>query len=1066
MKKKFISKVLVVIFVLTSLFGTFAPASVSADIPKTGQNLFNNGDNTFRQQGNWQFVENVSILENGGLNGNDQDNDGGFLSLQARDAWNPGQASYQLSNTGANKDVGTYVVSFWYKGDATDLRVEMTAWPSTGKTTYYVKDRVSGNGCNPAETTIWTYTEFEFTSTDGAPTMYFYNGYSGNANGTNPNRVVYIDNIQIHERGIGEATSDTPAPTAEPTVPPIVPFAVSTAFRDKMVLQRNQKVNVYGVADAGTKIKVAIGDQLKETTATSDNTWCVQLDPMAAGGPYTLRATDGYTTYSFSDVLVGEVWLITGQSNAANTLGTVETWKDRQNIRFVMGDGRWEPCSSFSTQFCSELGYKFTEEIYEALGENIPMGIITVAESATPIEYWLDPDSLTACEAIMSDYELKGQGFKKEIEPFVGYTMRGIVWSQGENNTTPGIGNKYSTMLRTMITNWRKLWGYNFPFIIMQLPYIADQWHPAQDEIVESTAGYAEARHAQFEALSLPYVYMVTTYDCADGDIHPKNKDIITERASLIHMKLYEGQDIEYSSPICTGYEVEGNQLILTFAHADGLRFANGATTLEGMGIAGSDNVWYKANGTISGNKLILTNPNVPNPTQARYTWADNITMFGNVENGAGLPLGTFRADSTTIWPTTNSDTPPVPDIKPTLGPTPDPTATPEPTPTPLPAVTAAPIGTHIPTSGDNLFIYGRTEYNGNAVGSFAVAGDPNVPEANRNGNWTLQSGKATIITDSETDGSSQDGDGYFLKLTGNAGNGARITVWNISNTTTPLKDKNATFVVTFWARGLVNRLMAYTNNSASVLENRPGAWVTDNEDEWRCYQYEYSTDNSTNTNNVDYRFYSQLSSSEMNSGKAIYIDNIQVHKKGEAPIVPTEAPVVPTEAPVEPTEAPVVPTDAPAEPTEAPVVPTEAPVVPTEAPAEPTEAPTLAPSAPTTAPTVVPAGPTAAPTDEPAVKPAKKKVTLKSVKPGKLTTKVKKITGKTTAKATVKLQFRVKKKGKVTYKTIKSVKANKKGVFKFKKLNLKKYKKKALRLYATKSGYTYKAKTFKAIKK
>lgn len=422
--------------------------------------------------------------------------------------------------------------------------------------------------------------------------------------------------------------------------------SLPAVFGNNMVLQRGTQVAIFGNAANGENVTVTFNGQTK--TTTSNGSWKIYLDAMSHGGPYTLTI-QGNNTVTFSGVLVGDVWLCSGQSNMANRISdegyNSEVSSDNYpNIRIKHNLDIWRSMTTANIQYVSALGYFFAKEAYIASG--VPIGIIVGAQPASGIEQWMDPTSL-AQNSDAANYTSNGAPgghFSNYIAPVVGFTISGCLWNQGENNGSNGEA-AYSRWLRSMIPNWRGLWGYDFPFVITQLPKEAGTWRPAQTAVVNPYAIEAPIRQGQFDALSLTKTVLVTTWDISDGNIHPHNKREVAARAVLAYKKHCLNQNLEYMGPICQTTTISGNKLILSFIHTGGgLQYTNGL----GMGIAGSNNQWYPANVQVSGNTLTLSNPNVASPTQARYMWEDNIqpAFTGNLTNGTGIASPTFRTDA------------------------------------------------------------------------------------------------------------------------------------------------------------------------------------------------------------------------------------------------------------------------------------------------------------------------------------------------------------------------------------------------------------------------------------
>jgi len=232
--------------------------------------------------------------------------------------------------------------------------------------------------------------------------------------------------------------------------------------------------------------------------------------------------------------------------------------------------------------------------------------------------------------------------FNGMIAPIIPYGIRGGIWYQGESNANKTYTPLYGTQLRTMIKDWRTRFGHDFPFGWVQLPdYRAPQQQPGEP------SSWAVIRDGMLKSLSVPKTGMAVTLGCGEEkDIHPKNKQDVGRRLALwARAKVYGGKEVP-SSPLPSGHKIKGNEVTITFAHAEGLRAKEGE--VKGFAIAGADKKFVWADARIDGNKVIVSSPDVKTPAAVRYAWADNPVW--SLENGAGLPATPFRTDT---WPLT-----------------------------------------------------------------------------------------------------------------------------------------------------------------------------------------------------------------------------------------------------------------------------------------------------------------------------------------------------------------------------------------------------------------------------
>lgn len=226
--------------------------------------------------------------------------------------------------------------------------------------------------------------------------------------------------------------------------------------------------------------------------------------------------------------------------------------------------------------------------------------------------------------------------FNAMVHPLVPYTIRGVLWYQGEANTWRSY--QYRELLPLMIRDWRKRWNSDFPFYIVQISAFMDR----NQEPGESD--WAELREAQLKTLNLENTALAVTIDIGDAkDIHPKNKQEVGRRLSLIARNRAYGENIEYSGPLYESCRLEGDTIRIRFSHAASGLATPGNTPVTGFTIAGSDHRFYYAEAKIEGEEIIVYHPQVRHPVAVRYAWANNPEC--NLYNKAGLPASPFRTD-------------------------------------------------------------------------------------------------------------------------------------------------------------------------------------------------------------------------------------------------------------------------------------------------------------------------------------------------------------------------------------------------------------------------------------
>lgn len=222
------------------------------------------------------------------------------------------------------------------------------------------------------------------------------------------------------------------------------------------------------------------------------------------------------------------------------------------------------------------------------------------------------------------------------INPIVPFTIKGAIWYQGESNADKAY--QYRELFPLMIKDWRQKWNINFPFYFVQLAnFTAVKNQPAE-------SNWAELREAQLKTLNLEKTGMAVTIDIGEAnDIHPKNKQEVGRRLSLIALANEYGKKVTFSGPVYNSYRIEGSAIRIKFDNADGGLATLSNQILKGFSIAGLDHKFQWAEATIEGNEVVVTCRNIQNPIAVRYAWADN--PICNLYNGAGLPASPFRTD-------------------------------------------------------------------------------------------------------------------------------------------------------------------------------------------------------------------------------------------------------------------------------------------------------------------------------------------------------------------------------------------------------------------------------------
>jgi sialate O-acetylesterase len=480
-------------------------------------------------------------------------------------------------------------------------------------------------------------------------------------------------------------------------------------FGSHMVLQRGQNDRIWGKAEPGEEITVRIADQTKTTKADSDGKWSVTLDSMTAGGPHTMTI-EGKNKISLDDVLVGEVWICSGQSNMqmevmAGNDGDLESLSAKYpEIRLIsvpqVGTqepqddfrGKWEVCNPESVKRFSAVGYFFGRQLHQTLG--VPIGLIDDAWGGSACEAWIRRDTLAAdkkFKPLMDRWERMEQNLS---EAKATYEKKLSDWreasakakeqgksapqrpmdpeAQMRGNARPG--NIYNGVLKPTIgygirgvvwyqgeSNAGRAYQYRdlFPLMIKSwreewgqgsFPFywvqLADYRYEKREP---AESQWAELREAQTMTMSaLPHTGEAVIIDLGEGkDIHPRNKQGVAMRLARWALARDYGVDVPYHSPIYQSMERQNNKIVLTFDYVGrGLRTFD-VIEPRGFAIAGNDREFVWADAKIvDKDRIEVWSDRVPNPAAVRYAWADNPVC--NVYSTEGLPLTPFRTDD---WP-------------------------------------------------------------------------------------------------------------------------------------------------------------------------------------------------------------------------------------------------------------------------------------------------------------------------------------------------------------------------------------------------------------------------------
>ena len=455
----------------------------------------------------------------------------------------------------------------------------------------------------------------------------------------------------------------------------IAQIELSNLFSDNMVLQQESHVNIWGKAKKNQELIIytSWSSKIIRTIVEDDGSWEVKIKTPSAGGPYNIQVTCDGETKTINNVLIGEVWLASGQSNMEMTLsgnnrepvnGSLDAIANSNNtkIRFFNVkvkvsderiddiEGEWLEANFKNTPNFSAVAYSFAKYLNQVL--DIPFGIINSPKDGSVAEAWISPDVL---KKITTNKELSYYAkqphnnpsvlFNGMINAIIPFTIKGVIWYQGEGNS--GRYQNYMKLMNGLIKNWRDEWGLgDFPFYFVQL---------APNGSLGQGNGTSQAflREAQLRTmLSVKNTGMAVTLDIGSTITnHPPEKLLIGKRLAYWALaKNYGFNGLPHSGPVYESMKVKNNKVYVNFKFAK-----NGVTSygkpLSGFEIAGEDKIFYSADALIdphwsagweNRSVLTLSNKNVPNPLYIRYGWKNYIE--GALYNVEGLPASSFRS--------------------------------------------------------------------------------------------------------------------------------------------------------------------------------------------------------------------------------------------------------------------------------------------------------------------------------------------------------------------------------------------------------------------------------------
>lgn len=461
-------------------------------------------------------------------------------------------------------------------------------------------------------------------------------------------------------------------------------------FGSNMVLQRNKDIPIYGTANAGTSIEVVFGKEVRHTTVDMHGKWRVSFPAKKAGGPYELKVSDGFTTVQMSDILIGEVWLCSGQSNMSfmlkqsangdeeipNANNSQIRFYDMKTIAWADGsqwsesvldkvnqleffNAEWEECTPETASDFSAIAYHFGKMLSGKLG--VPVGLIHNSKGGVPAEAWIDRLTIESDPILVdvlynwgsNDFvqewargrakhntELSKNPFQRHpfhpaylfesgIIPIKDFPVKGVIWYQGESNAHNV--EFHEVVFPVLVNSWREAWGYEFPFYYVQLSSL-------------NRPTWGHFRDSQRRLMSkITHSGMAVSSDLGDpNDVHPTKKKEVGERLARWALSNDYGLNIEKSGPLFSKVEFLKDKAVVSFEFAKSLKSSDGLE-VSNFEIAGGDKVFKPAKATIKKNKIVLYSEFVSKPLFVRYGWEPYFE--GNLVNEVGLPASTFSTE-------------------------------------------------------------------------------------------------------------------------------------------------------------------------------------------------------------------------------------------------------------------------------------------------------------------------------------------------------------------------------------------------------------------------------------
>jgi sialate O-acetylesterase len=437
-------------------------------------------------------------------------------------------------------------------------------------------------------------------------------------------------------------------------------------FGDHMVIQQNATVPIWGWAGSTQQVTINVSWDTTTIKTTAENTtfWKTTIKSPSVQGPHTITIKAGDETEIIEDVLAGEVWLCSGQSNMEWSMAASGDGKlimDKVNdatIRLfdipnsaadqpqTRGEGAWKICNAESVKGFSAVGYFFGKKLNQDL--NVPVGLINASWGGTPAEVWLPREKVEADAVLKAAAEKQvdnrpwcpsksGVVYNSMINPIIPFRLAGALWYQGESNTAAPF--TYKKLMETLILDWREKFLSDLPFYYVQIaPF-------TYGDVEKGTL----IREQEVKMLEIPRTGMVVISDQVDNvkDIHPQFKKPVGERlANIALAESYGKAGIVYKNPLYQSMKVEKSKIRIQFQNVPGGLVSRGGEPTEFL-IAGDDQKFYPATAKIDGSTVVVSAKEVKAPVAVRFGWKNE--SMPNLFSKEGLPVSSFRTDDWVI---------------------------------------------------------------------------------------------------------------------------------------------------------------------------------------------------------------------------------------------------------------------------------------------------------------------------------------------------------------------------------------------------------------------------------